>query len=152
MKPGCGRRLISSRLIFKSACWGSLCSKFDVSSIVCALYPSLISILTLWLPLAEDRELPTQSSTKSLHCTCSISAYSHTLYHDTGHAHTSCTYFNWNFELMSSLRSNYALYRGTMLDCDTVYAHKCSLSTIFTNPYIMWVWSILYWYFSASKI
>ena len=45
---------------------------------------------------------------------CTISANSRTLHRDTGRAHTSCTHFNWIFELMSSLRSNYALYRDTM--------------------------------------
>ena len=45
---------------------------------------------------------------------CSISANSRTLHRDTGHAHTSCTHFNWIFELLSSLRSSYALYRDTM--------------------------------------
>ena len=45
---------------------------------------------------------------------CWISTNSHTLHRDTGRAHTSCTHFNWIFELMSSLRSNYALYRDTM--------------------------------------
>ena len=31
------------------------------------------------------------------------------LCHDIGHAHTSWAHFNWIFELMSSLRSNYTL-------------------------------------------
>ena len=53
-----------------------------------------------------------------------ISAYSCTLYHDTGHAHTSCTHFNWIFGLMSSLRSNYALYGGTMPLTDTFSSEK----------------------------
>ena len=61
----------------------------------------------------EDYELHS-TSTKSLHCMCSISANSRTLNRDTGRAHTSCTHFNWIFELMSSLRSNYVLYRDTM--------------------------------------
>ena len=54
------------------------------------------------------------TSTKSSRCMCSISANSRTLHRDTGRAHTSCTHFNWIFELMSSLRSSYALYRDTM--------------------------------------
>ena len=33
--------------------------------------------------------------------------------HTTRHV-TSCTHFDWIFELMRSLRCNYALYRDTM--------------------------------------
>ena len=87
MKTGCGGRLISSCLVFKSACWGSLCSEFNASNIVCAIYPLLISILTLWLPIAKIMSFSTQSSMKSFHCTCSTSAYSHTLYRDTSFTH-----------------------------------------------------------------
>ena len=47
----------------------------------------------------EDRELVNTIIIKR--CTHSISAYSRTLYCDTGRAHTSCTHFNWLFELMS---------------------------------------------------
>ena len=65
--------------------------------------------------IAEDHELLHLTSTKSSRCTCSISAQnSCTLYRNTGRVHTSCTHFNWIFELMSSLRSNYALYHDTM--------------------------------------
>ena len=48
MNPHAGRsgRLISSRLIFKSARWGSLCSAFNVSSIIprYVLYSAYLSV------------------------------------------------------------------------------------------------------------
>ena len=66
---------------------------------------------SLVVHIAEDHELLHSTSTKSSRCTRSISR---TLYRNTGRAHTSCTHFNWIFELMSSLRSHYALYRDTM--------------------------------------
>ena len=69
---------------------------------------------SLVVHIVEDYELLHSTSTKSSHCMCSISANSRTLHRDTGRAHTSCTHSNWIFELMSSLRSNYALYRDTM--------------------------------------
>ena len=49
-----------------------------------------------------------------LRCMCLISVYFRGLYRDIGRAHTSCAHFNWIFELMSSLRSNYVLYMDTM--------------------------------------
>ena len=60
---------------------------------------------SLVVHIAEDYELLHSTSTKSSRCMCSISANSRTLHRDTGRAHTSCTHFNWIFELMSSLRS-----------------------------------------------
>ena len=69
---------------------------------------------SLVIHIAEDYELLHSTSTKSSRCMCSISVNSPTLHCDTGRAHTSCTHFNWIFELMSSLRSNYALYHDTM--------------------------------------
>ena len=100
---------------FKYAHWGSLCWAFNISSSISALEPLLISIPTLLVVhIAEDYELLHSTLTKSLHCMRSISANSRTLYCNTGCAHTSCTHFNWIFELLSSLRSNYALYHDTM--------------------------------------
>ena len=49
------------------------------------------------------------------------------LYRNTGRVHTSCTHFNWIFELMSSLRSNYALYHDTM-PLNTTATKPCTLS------------------------
>ena len=83
---------------------------------------------SLVVHIAEDYELLHSTSTKSSRCMCSISANSRTLYRDTGRAHTSCTHFNWIFELISSLRSNYALYRDTMplsLPTVTYFGHFC---------------------------
>ena len=79
---------------------------------------------SLVVHIAEDHELLHAISTKSSCCTRSITN-SRTLYRNTGHAHTSCTHFNWIFELMSSLRSNYALYRDTMpLTCSVSLGHE----------------------------
>ena len=103
-KTGHGERLISSRLVFKFAHWGSLCSEFNVSSIVCTLYPllkcSYLLVAHSWRSCAS--QLDHQQNVCAA-CVNSTSAYSHALYHDTGHAHTSCTQFNWIFELMSSV-------------------------------------------------
>ena len=109
---------------FKSAHWGLLCQAFSISSSIFALKPLLISILTLWLSISLS--FSTLLSTKSSRCTCSISTNIRTLYCNNGRAHTSCTHFNWIFELMSSLRSNYALYRDTKFNvpdcvCPAVY-------------------------------
>ena len=52
---------------------------------------------------------------QNLCCMRLISAYSHALYRNTVCAPTSGTHFNWIFlKLISSLRSNYALYCGAM--------------------------------------
>ena len=43
-----------------------------------------------------------------------ISVHARALHRHTTRHVTSCTHFNWIFELMRSLRCNYALYRDTM--------------------------------------
>ena len=134
MKSGRVRRLINSRLVLKSG-WGSLCSEFNVLSIVCALWPLPISILI--------GSFSTQSSTKSLYCTRSTSTYSRALYRYTGCAHTSCTHFNWIIELMSSLRNNYALYRDTMPLTFIAAINRIISEKLIPNTHSYWFLSIV---------
>ena len=88
----------------------------------CRLFSYYLSVFLLfWLPITEVcrvLNLTIANSAKRL-CVARVRspwtpAYFCGLYRDIGHAHTSCTHFNWIFELMSSLRSNYALYSDTM--------------------------------------
>ena len=112
MNMGHGRWLVSSRQIcpLRLALSGVRHFKQHICSraFTCQYSYSLVVHIT------KDYELLHSTLTKSLHCTHSISTNSCTLYRNTGCAHTSCTDFNWIFEIMSSLRSNYALYRDTM--------------------------------------
>ena len=84
--------------------WGSL-KKAILKALCHAIRADLV------VHIAEDYKLLHSTSTKSSPCTCSISMNSCTLYHNTGRAHTSCTHFNWIFEIVSSLRHNYALHK-----------------------------------------
>ena len=90
-------------------------------SVVCSTFQALYVLFSPYLSVILPYGCPSWRSwapqldhNKSLHCMCLISTCSHALYHDTGSAHTSCTHYNWILELMSSLRSNYTLYLGTM--------------------------------------
>ena len=112
---GCGGWLVSLRVdsTLPTVAHSIGCSTFQAAHLLSSLYVS--AFLCLGCPYsAEDYELLNSTSTKSLHCTCSISANSHTLYRNTERAHTLCTHFNRIFEIMSSLRCNYAIYRGTI--------------------------------------
>ena len=114
MNMGRGRWLVSLRV--DSNLPAEACSvgrlTFQAAYLLLNLY--LSASLLFGCPYHWRYELLHSTSTKSLRCMHSISANSRTQYGNTGHAHTSCTHFNWIFELMSSLRSNYALYRDTM--------------------------------------
>ena len=114
-------------------------SAFQAAYLLSSLYLSVFLLLVVHI--AKDYELLHSTLTKSSRCMCSISANSRTLHRDTGCAHTSCTHFNWIFELMSSLRSNYALYRDTMPliltlnDIDDVFPYdRCGF---YGNPIYM---------------
>ena len=114
MYTGCGGRLISSRvhLSLPAEARSTGHSTVQASNMLLNLYFSVF--LLFGYPYLKIEGFSTWPSRKSLYCTRSISVYSRGLYRDTGRTHTSCTHFNWIFELMSLLRSNYTLYHGTM--------------------------------------
>ena len=114
-ETGRSRWLISSCLVFKSACWGSLCSEFNISSIICALQRLLISILTLWPPIAKDHELLNLIINKVF----ALYAFNLCILPCTIPRYWACPYMYFLyplFELMSLLKSNHALqvYHGTL--------------------------------------
>ena len=111
----------------------------------CRLFSFYLSVFLLfWLPITEVcrvLNLTIANSAKRL-CVARVRSprtptYFRGLYHDIGRAHTSCTHFNWIFELMSSLRSNYALCSDTMPLTSTLYSmvtyFKIKLLTGSTN-------------------
>ena len=64
--------------------------------------------------------------------------------HTTRHV-TSCTHFDWIFELMRSLRCNYALYRDTMpliysaLNMGAAGCSDINFSMICTGDHVLYI-------------
>ena len=91
-------------------------STFQASCRLSSFYLSVF--LLFWLLITEDKTVLNLTITNGAKLarvqSPRMPACFRGLYRDVWCAHPSTTHFNWIFELISSLRSNYALYSDTM--------------------------------------